>query len=92
MKDVTQYLPIYPQACSALVLAIGSGILRKPYTDRRAAKAVRKVMRCLDKATLDGVPVLERRMPITPSTKKKLEAEGFSGPFPGTAAYFSIRN
>lgn len=91
MKDITDLLPVYPQACSVLVLAIGAKILREPYTDRRAARAVRKVMRSLDKATLDGVPVLERRLPVTESTKKALEAKGFSGPFSGTAAYFSIR-
>ena len=92
MKDIIRYLPEYPEACSALVLAIKADILRKPYTDKRAKKAVKKVVRALDKATLDGVPVLERRMPIVDSTRRKLENWGFSGPFTGSASYYSLRS
>lgn len=90
--DIRSFIPVYPAACSAAVLARNLGYLPKPpKTMDETEKGLRELELRLAWFTASEERIMERRIDIQDDTVSELRNDGFSDKaIPREMSYLSL--
>lgn len=83
------YIPKYPKGCSLELLAVKAGYVRRPYSDKRMKKGIRRLEKDLAWFTLADHGLVERLLPTQQSTRKSLASLGVPDPESDMTVYVS---
>lgn len=92
VQRLMDLIPVFPGACSLVVLSIAEGSLKLPCSERGIRKALRRTERRLAVLTAQEPRVLEWRAPLQKSTEMQLSRTGFPDHLMegGEIAYLSL--
>ncbi len=90
-EKLSRMIPVYPRACSAMLLAVKAGFVRQPYTEAHMRKGLSDLERRMAWLTLRDGRISESRAMIQRTTMERLSALGVEGLREGEEiSYFSL--
>jgi len=76
-RKLIRYIPVYPKGVSEEYLAICTGYMKPPYTDKRIEKGLKALRHDIDILTIRHADLIEQTVRLQVSTESHLRKEGF---------------
>lgn len=78
-RALISMIPVYPKACSAILLAFNAGYIKAKHSPERISAGLGKLEKRIALLTFKEPRLAERRAILQLTTKDKLKEAGFSG-------------
>lgn len=89
-KEILDYIPTYPKACSEYLLALKLGYIKDADDEKNIRKGLKKLERRLAWTTLRNKNITESRAVLQKSTENQLQEHGIEIKREGEISYFSL--